>query len=822
MSANQASRRGPGLRPRWNKVLADLAAGKPAGNRVRTLLVVASLFVGLFAVGMIATVHGILVEDMRAGYAAVNPANVVIQAADFDDEMVELVRDVEGVARAEGIRSFDLMVRTGPDEWGRIAVQAIPDFAEQSINQVRLEQGAWPPGDRQMAVDRYKLDQIYLAGQPPVGGTVELKLPSGKIRRVTLAGVVHDQTVGAGGPGGFFLAPIQGYLDAEMLEWLEQPDAYNKLLVTVTGDSQDAETLRQVANRVSEAIEDAGGLVYNAQTSASNAHPNAAYTDGMAAVLFVLGALVVFLSGFLITNTLAALLNQQAQQIAIMKTVGARSYQVTGIYMALIFVFGLLALAASLPLSRQAAYRLLDFLAVEINFSVTSYRTVPLAVILQVVIALVVPQVAGILPVLRGAQVKIQDVLTGKLVEVDPEQRGWFDRRLAGLRGFSRPLLISLRNTFRHKGRLALTLVTLTLGGAIFIATFNVRASLENYIARVGRYFMADVNLTMDGSYRIAEVREALKGVPGVEHVEGWAYGRSELLLEDDEAGDAVNLMAPPIDSELIDPILLEGRWVLPGDQNAIVLSERFMSRLPGLKPGDTLRLRVNGEESEWVVVGFFQLVGKSAGLLAYTSAEYLARLIGEENRAVTFRIITGRPDMTIAEQRALGAQIEATLQARGFGVTEVTAGRSLVEDTAQPLNVLIIFLLIMAILTAAVGSIGLMGTMSMNVMDRTREIGVLRAIGASDRAVMRMVLVEGLLIGAISWALSVALAVPISKLLSDTIHLAIFDARSEFTYTITGPLAWLALVLVLSAVASFLPARNAARITIREALAYE
>lgn len=843
MSAAALRKAYPRLRPRWNKVLADLW-----GNRVRTLLVVASVAVGLFAVGMIATLHGILVEDMRAGYAAVHPANIVIQAADFDDEMVDLVRDVEGVAQAEGIRSFDLMVRTGPDEWGRIAVSAIPEEALQAklldsgqatpggdvaaaepasgqhpkINQVRLEQGTWPPGSRQIAVDRYKLGEIYLAGQKPIGAAVELKLPSGKIRRVTLAGVIHDQTVGAGGPGGFFLAPIQGYLSADMLEWLEQPDSYNKLLVTVTGDSEDDAYLRQVANRISDAIEEAGGLVYNAQTSGSRDHPNAAYVDGMTAVLFVLGALVVFLSGFLITNTLAALLNQQAPQIAIMKTVGARSNQVTGIYMALIFVFGAMALAVSLPLSRQAAYRLLDFLSVEINFKVVSYRTVPLAVILQVLIALVVPQVAGILPILRGARVKIQDVLTGKLVEVDPERRSWLDRRLAQLRGVSRSLLISLRNTFRHKGRLVLTLVTLTLGGAIFIATFNVRASLENYIQRVGRYFMADVNLTLDGAYRVSQIREALRGIPGINHVEGWAYARSELLLENDEAGDAVNLMAPPVESELIDPILLSGRWVRPGDQNAIVLSERFMSRLPGLKPGDTLRLRVNGEESDWVVVGFFQLVGKSTGLLAYTSAEYLTRLIGQENRAATFRIITGRPDMTIEEQRALGAKIEAVLQERGFGVTEVTAGRSLVEDTAQPLNVLIIFLLIMALLTAAVGSIGLMGTMSMNVMDRTREIGVLRAIGASDRAVMRMVLVEGLLIGAISWVLSVALSVPISKLLSDTIHLAVFDARAEFAFTAVGPLAWLGAVLVLSGLASFLPARNAARITIREALAYE
>ena len=127
-----------------------------------------------------------------------------------------------------------------------------------------------------------------------------------------------------------------------------------------------------------------------------------------------------------------------------------------------------------------------------------------------------------------------------------------------------------------------------------------------------------------------------------------------------------------------------------------------------------------------------------------------------------------------------------------------------------------------LALLTALVGSIGLMGTMSMNVMDRTREIGVMRAIGASDRAVMNMVIVEGMLIGLFGCLFGVLASIPISKVMSDVVTEAIFDAPSRFTFSLTGPIYWLGLVLLLALLASVLPARNAARITIREALAYE
>ncbi|HXQ36335.1 MAG TPA: FtsX-like permease family protein, partial [Anaerolineales bacterium] len=134
----------------------------------------------------------------------------------------------------------------------------------------------------------------------------------------------------------------------------------------------------------------------------------------------------------------------------------------------------------------------------------------------------------------------------------------------------------------------------------------------------------------------------------------------------------------------------------------------------------------------------------------------------------------------------------------------------------------LVVFLLIMAILTAIVGSMGLTGTMGMNVLERTREIGIMRAIGADDRAVIRTVIGEGMVIGIISFVLAVILSIPFTYLLSTIVSLALFQSPIEVVFTYTGYAIWLGLVLALSAIASILPARNAARLTIREVLAYE
>ena len=802
------------IRPRWRKVLVDLWS-----NKVRSLLVIASIATGLFAIGIISTIHTIISEDMKVGYAAVNPANIQVNVSSFDDSLVDHIRKVEGVEDVEGVRSLSMRYMSGTGAWNRMSIQAIPDIDKMKINLVEKQEGVWPPTYQEIAVDLHHREEANV----PLGGEIEIELPSGKTRNIKLVGVVHDQTIGASGSGGgFFLAPLQGYISMHTLGYLDQPTLYNVLYVTVKTGKNDEAHIRAVARQVTDEIENQGDVVLSTVVSRSDNHPNSVYTNAISGVLYLLGFLVVFLSGFLITNTLSSLLKQQIRQIGVMKTIGARRFQIINIYMVLIFFYGLLAFAISVPSSQQVAYWLLDYLAWRINFDLQGFRWIPSTIVIQAVIALIVPQVAALIPILHGSNIKTNEAINSGGTIKPQAEFTWFDRQILRIRGISRPLLISLRNTFRGKGRLALTLFTLILGGSIFIATFNVKEALLLYIKNISKYFLADVSLSLDKSYRIEQVQSALAGFPGIKAVEGWSYARCEVLTNDDKAGESVEMLGVPPQSKLIVPILVSGRWLAPGDQNAIVLNERFMSAYPDLKLGDTLNLRVNGSKSSWVVVGFFQLAGNSTGFRAYSNYDYLAHLIGEPGKAAAYRIVALRTDLNIDQQRQLGSQIEQFLRAKGYGVSDVTAGYYSTDSASAGLNTLTNFLVFMAILIAAVGAIGLMGTMSMNVMDRTREIGIMRSIGASDRMVMNLVIVEGVLIGMISWLAGCLLAFPISNMLSDTISYSLFSAPANFAYTPKGFLIWLGLVLLLAVLASVLPARNAARLTIREVLAYE
>jgi putative ABC transport system permease protein len=458
---------------------------------------------------------------------------------------------------------------------------------------------------------------------------------------------------------------------------------------------------------------------------------------------------------------------------------------------------------------------------------------VPAALIVQILVGLLIPVIAGFIPVINGSRITVLRALSGGMAENELQAKAgekhlpWFDwiqvkaAHILAKRGIHlpRPFVISLRNTFRRKGRLALTLFTLTMGGAIFIAVFNVRVTLHDYMGQIGKYFVADVSLDFDRPYRLIEIEQKVMSVEGVQGVEGWQFISGEVLDAKDQVLENINVFGPPADSQLVEPILVAGRWIRAEDVRKLAVSEGALQYFPNLKPGDPIKLKIDGREEIWEVVGIFKFVDRE-GVLAYAPYEYVSRMNHLVNRAYSFRLVTDRHDRPYQDAKA--EELDKYLRDQGFKVRISEAGRASLDTAVESLDTLVVFLLIMAILTAVVGSMGLTGTMGMNVLERTREIGIMRAIGADDRAVMRTVIAEGVFIGMISFGLAVILSIPFTYLLSTIVSLAVFQTPIDVVFTYSGYAIWLGLVLALSALASILPARNAARLTIREVLAYE
>ncbi len=264
------------LRPRWHKVLSDLWDNKP-----RTLLVVLSIAVGVFAVGMIAGAYAIISNDMSASYASTNPANIEIWTEPFDDDLVKSLEDVEGVKEVEGRHFANIRARALSGEnntWVSLDVVVPESFEDSQINLLKRIEGVASPDSRELLLEKDTLEHLLV----DVGEEIEIQLADGTQRLMPVAGVVQDQSTGAGD----FLGSPLAYATFDTLEWLNEPEVFNRLWVTVAGDPNDEANIRSVADRISDKLEKSGRQVYRSQFNQTNQHPMASTVQ---AVLGVLG-----------------------------------------------------------------------------------------------------------------------------------------------------------------------------------------------------------------------------------------------------------------------------------------------------------------------------------------------------------------------------------------------------------------------------------------------------------------------------------------------------------------------------------------------------
>jgi len=756
------------ISPRWRKVLRDLWH-----NKTRTVIVVLSIAVGVFAVGMIVSTQIMLSNDLAVSYTATDPASAELYPAAFDD-----------------------------------------DYDDMRVHKLAPESGAWPPPKRELLIERASLPLT----NAKVGDTIVVETPDGKQRQMRIAGLAHDMNK----PPAQFVGTPYGYVTFDTLEWLGFSRDFNQLHIIVSENETDKDHIQAVADRVQDKIEKSGRTVYWIWIPEPGEHPANESVEPMMIILGVLGTLSLFLSGFLVINTISALMAQQIRQIGIMKAVGARVIQIVQLYVGMVLIFGLLSLFVAVPLGGLAAYAFTGYLAGLINFDLAGFRIPPQALALEVAVGLIVPLLAALYPIFSGARITVREAISTYGLGKGRFGRSLIDRLVeevtSAIRALSRPMRLSLRNTFRRKGRLALTLSTLTLGGAIFIAVLSVHASLLTTLDDALTYWNYDIEVDFAHSHRIAKIEREAMRIPGVVDAESWTGNTARRIRPDGHEGPNFSIVAPRADTNLIQPEVLEGRWLLPDDENAIVVNTYVIEEEPDIRVGDEIVLKIEARETTWRVVGIVK--GVMTGRIAYANQPYFARVIRFVGRSGGVQIIGERHDP--AFQSELAKKVKEHFDSRGLRVSSTETIASIRENIEFQFNIIVVFLSIMAILIAIVGGLGLMGTMSINVIERTREIGVMRAVGASDGSVLKVFMVEGLFIGVLSWLIGAILALPIGKLLSDAVGIAFTDFPLNYTFSTQGALLWLAVVLVLAAMASFLPARSASQLTVREVLAYE
>jgi putative ABC transport system permease protein len=794
----------------WQKAIRDFWQ-----ESTRTLLVVLAIAMGLAAFAAVLSSYAVLTRAINEGYLATNPASATLHTDVIDDALISAVLADRDVSDAEPRRTLWARIRTGPAAWRVLGIFVVKDFGNIRLNKLVPEHGAWPPATGEILIER----DAFQVARAKIGDTVTIRIGKGKEQTLHVTGGVHD----VGQPQARMENCVYGYITLETLARLGEQPWLDQLNIVVAENRFDEQHIHSVAQNVKKLVESRGHTVHDVDIPRPGKHPHADLMGVMLLAMSSFGFFVLILSGILVVNLLMGMMASQVRQIGVMKAIGGTRWQVARIYFSQALLLGIAALCLALPLGILGSRALCGPLAALLNFDITSF-TVPLWVYLwAVAVGLVVPLLAAAWPVWKGSAISVREALADFGVSRNTFGSSVFDRMLAGIGGMSRPLLLAIRNSFRRRTRLVLTVMTLATGGIFFMSAINVRASL---IQTLDQWFAAkkyDLTVAFGDAYPSDKIERALKNIPGVVRSESWFNAQGILPPRAGAStldGERFFVDAVPSNTKMLKLDIAEGRDLLPGDVDAIVVNTVLAAKSPEMKVGNTISFRIGPEQTSWHVVGIAREPFPPAG--AYIPQAFMDKEQRHPGMRNTAFLALDNDSTDAASVNSVKDNLERNLQREGVRVLGSTAKADMRVGVDAHMLMIYVFLVVMSGIIAVVGGLGLATTMSLNVMERRREIGVIRAIGARPSTVWLIIVTEGVAVGVLSWALAALAAWPVSKLLGDALVRLAFHTKLDFSFQLQGLFIWLAVSVVFSAAASFLPAWSASKITVREALAYE
>lgn len=782
---------------RRTKILRDLLV-----NKSRSLLVILAVAVGVAAFGLMITGRVVLEENLREGYAGTQPAHTILSLSPFDKSLLKHVQSLDYILLADARRVDQARVFAGADTWLSLQIDTLPDFNSASINKLIVENGArLPPPTNSILLER-SLKNIM-----DVGDGIDVQLLNGELHNLQVSGFVNDLShlPSEISYSGF------GYISPDTADVLGFDTNYNQLLVVFANATTRSDVELQTTKLVKD-LEGAGYRVFGAPVPVPDQY---ILGDNMTSVLLILnslGLLTLILSAFLVTSVMSAIMSQQIAQIGILKSLGGRIHQTMALYFQEVLLFGMLALFLAIPLGLIGGYFLADGVATGMNFSVKQFSLPIITLVLQGLSALLSPLLASAVPIVSGSLITIREAISNYKPETGT--------RLGLLRLLGElPQLVNLsvRNTFRRKGRLALTFAALVLAGTMFIAIMGIRQSMRTALVELQNDLNYDVGVDLARPYSIRKMTRETLELDGVRTVETWSVENGRLVFNDDHLSGSIILYGVPKGTQMTRPGVIHGSWLSSSVTRGIFVNADFLDLSPDLKVGSVVTLNIAGREEKWTILGSG---GRGFVPVAYVFYDDLVKKTGGDGLANRLVIQTTRTDPSF--QSAVESNVLSRLDRINVDVLGSQTTTQLKATSAAQMDILIVLLLAMVVLIALVGGLGLAITMSLNVIERTREIGILRSLGAQNGIVRRVVLVEGLVIGLISWALSIPCSIPLATWLGDSLGNSLLARPLDYTFSIPAVLMWLGLMTVISVIASLIPAQSAARLMIRDALVYE
>jgi len=790
------------MNPRLKKSINDLA-----GNPGRTLLVVFALIVGLWGVGSMLVSYFILKNDLNENFSRTSPFHVALSSKDFARLDLASFRQRPEIESAEFRDLSFQRIEVFPDQWLPMWLFGLDDFKKFNLAHIYPEEGADTPPRGAMLLER----NGKLVSNLKTGAIARVRV-AGKLRHIPIAGINFDPAQAPATQDAF----IYAYADKKTYTEITG-EAANQRLIFRLKNADNKQQVQSAANKIIEDMRSHGIRIDNINIPTPNQHPHQFQLNTLLAFQGSIGLLAFLMGAVLVSQLIAAILAQQSRQIGVLKAIGGTQAQILSLYLFMVLILGALASVIAIPLAVFSGFGFAGFVAKVLNFNILT-QTLPISIYLGLIVCgLLLPVLFALPTLLKGTRISVLSALSD--YGINQAVSSSSNKASARLH-LPYGIQLALKNVMRRKKRLATTVATITLGVAIFSSGFNVRQSLLVFLDDTKNAMKYDVQLVLKDQLSSEKILAPFHDLANVQRIETWNGGRGRLQSSAVSSNNGIGVVALPYNTDLVTMDVVQGRWLQPSKDIEIVMNQRAAEGFgEPVKTGKQYQLNFNGKQVLATLVG---IVKEFDVAKIYIDKAQYDKISNPDHLVNSLMFIA--KDRSYQQIVKLKQQIEKAISQSKLNIFYVMSQAERAKIIYDHLNIILTLFTLLSSLVLLISTLGMAAATGTNILERSREIGVMRAIGATPKIIYGLFVTEGAIVSIAGIVAGLVLSLPLSIYASKFFGELILGhgIPLQFAFSQHGFAITLAITLVFGWLASRIPARKAISISNKEALSYE
>ena len=773
-------------------------------RKARTFFTVLTLALAVASVGIFA-VAPLMQQAMEREVAANRFPDVTVSMKPLRLSAAQLAAlgRLPNVTAVEPRSAFATRVWVG-ERRERAILIGVRDYARQRADVVTVDSGAAP-------VTGFALTDQSNAGRKgfdaQTGDAARLIAADGSVRSLRISGVGRNLTDGEDDPSNDW---ITFYATPETVTALSGAQGYTTLGFGLRDNSRPA------AERTVAAVREQlrATTAFTAfddlpQIQEPGTYPGKDGFESMASLFNVITLLALLTALVLVSNTMTTLVGEQTGEIAAMKAIGARPRDIRRVYMRTALLLGAIGAVIGTGLGVLLANGIVGLFASQFFYIDAAFGVSVPTLVASLVLGLVGPPLAALPAIRRAARLPLHEALQASGSAVGGQGR--LDAALRRVRAVPRSVQIGLRGVGRRKRRAAATALQVSIAVATLLALLSLGAG----VATITRDYFDENNYdtwiqAVASKPLGAEAGRVVRSTPGVRDAQGWV---SNQVRTEGQNVEAQGLPAKP----MISAAMIDGRWYTEGEVSErakVAVLGRTLAKTTGKGVGDHIRLSTGGGPATLQVIGISSNQTGNGGVI-FVPVSTLQAVLGSPGVFNNYWITTTSDDHGLIDRTT--TRLEDTLAAHGNQVGSIVNYDAKEKQIAAN-GMITTSITVLGLLIVAISMVGIINAITMSILERTREIGMLRSVGARARDIRRIFATEGLVVSLLGWALGVPLGYTLARALGWATGEAV-----GLKITFVFPALYVAIALVgtviLALVVMLAPLRRAVRLKPGEAL---